>query len=327
MMNKKTRVLLFVLTVAATTFFVVKPHVYLKAQGYNSARQSPVFTVPGSDIAIKQNGSIGFHTVTWVTTGTPATCTLTVDSSPDGSTWTAGGIIASTNCASSGSTAVNTSAVYANFIRLTLATLTGGSSPTVQINYSGWGYFYTGASWGISNGVTVGGTNTLYTGADICAAIKAATGATSTGILNATGFVGAITCTPANTLNMINSSFAGVIQLGCPLILALPLQSSGAATASDPLQGTIIVPTKTTIYGCTYAGASGAVNTTVIKACQAANNPVQGCTAPATHNFAVTAVTLTNAGNRTYMTATVAGADVVGGEPLRFQNYQNVANN
>lgn len=116
---------------------------FIKAQsGYNSA-QSNVFSAVGACgstnpncSVIKQNGSILFHAVTFSPTGSPGACTFSVDSSPDGITWTVGGVITATSCLTAGSVAPNSTAISANFIRLNVTALSGGA--TVTLNYTGW---------------------------------------------------------------------------------------------------------------------------------------------------------------------------------------------
>src|SRR5437868_2871587 len=74
-------------------------------QGYNSF-QSTTFTAPGVGAPIPQQSLIKFHQLIWTTTGSPATCTVALDSSPDGITWTPGGVLASQVCTTTGNSII-----------------------------------------------------------------------------------------------------------------------------------------------------------------------------------------------------------------------------
>lgn len=75
-----------------------------------------------------------FHNLVWTTSGTVSTCSIQVDSSPDGTTWTLGGVITAKTCTSNGS-ALSTSTIV-NFVRINLTVLSGGGS--VNFNLSGY---------------------------------------------------------------------------------------------------------------------------------------------------------------------------------------------
>jgi hypothetical protein len=72
------------------------------------------------------------HTLSWRPLGTVTTCTVAVDSSPDGTTWTGGGAIAGQTCTASGQVTLRGTF---NFVRVNLTTLSGGG--TVSVVYSG----------------------------------------------------------------------------------------------------------------------------------------------------------------------------------------------
>jgi trimeric autotransporter adhesin len=97
-------------------------------QGVHSHR----FTIAGPDTAINLvNTAIAYHKLTWSVSGTVSACTVALDSSPDGTTWTAGGVITGQTCTSNGSSAVVNMAVNYVRIDMTALTIVGGASVTV----------------------------------------------------------------------------------------------------------------------------------------------------------------------------------------------------
>lgn len=121
-----------------------------QGSGYN-AYQAGSFTTTGSGVSMKQNTTILYHQLSWVKSGTVSSCTVAIDSSPDGVTWAPGGILTGQTCTSNGNSAfVNAQAVY---IRVTFTALSGGG--TVQYFYKGWAYNATGS--GASPGGPAGG--------------------------------------------------------------------------------------------------------------------------------------------------------------------------
>src|SRR6185312_15882338 len=106
---------------------------WCSAQTYNSFQEN-VFTTTGSGKAIFQNTTSTYHQLSWTRIGTVTTCTVAVDSSVDGSSWSAGGIITGQDCSiGSASAIVNAAAKY---VRVTLTVLTGGGS--IDVVYKGW---------------------------------------------------------------------------------------------------------------------------------------------------------------------------------------------
>lgn len=102
-------------------------------QGVHSHR----FTIAGPDSAINLvNTAIAWHQLTWSVSGTASTCTVALDTSTNGTTWTAGGAITGQTCTSNGSSSVVN--IIANYVRInmTALTITGGSSVTVT--WDGW---------------------------------------------------------------------------------------------------------------------------------------------------------------------------------------------
>lgn len=77
---------------------------------------------------------IQYHQLVWNITGTVSTCTVALDSSADGNSWTAGGAITSQVCTTNGSSAV-INGVFNN-VRPNVTAMSGGG--TVQVAYLGW---------------------------------------------------------------------------------------------------------------------------------------------------------------------------------------------
>jgi hypothetical protein len=99
---------------------------------YGGGSLSASFTATGSSTTMNLVSSgIAFHQITWTVSGSPSACTLTVDSSSDGSSWTAGGLITSQSCLVNGQSTVY--AGVAAYGRVT-ATITG--TATVSVLYS-----------------------------------------------------------------------------------------------------------------------------------------------------------------------------------------------
>lgn len=80
------------------------------------------------------NSSTQFHQLTWRISGTVSTCTVALDSSVDGVSWSAGGVIGGQTCTSNGTSVVVNSVV--NFVRINVTALSGGG--TVTIVYTGF---------------------------------------------------------------------------------------------------------------------------------------------------------------------------------------------
>jgi hypothetical protein len=252
--------------------------------------------------------------------GGPATNSITVNGCMRGGTCTA--LTSSTNTTNTILTA--TGGPFDNY--QIAWTLTGGASPTLTFNRTAtYAKATPGAYFAVPGAVVSSGNGHLYRGSDMCAAMGAATAAEVTGNLHAEGFTGTQTCAPGSMNTMLNVNFSGNIYLGCPLNLWLPLQSSAASTGNFPAAGMIVIPPQVRIHGCGISGVAGG-NITTIRACPTAGAPT-GCTAPATHEFAITATTVTQINAHTYLGFTIASGDVQGAEPIRISNYQNITNN
>lgn len=85
-------------------------------------------------MAAEQGTGIQFHQLVWTVTGSVTGCTVTLDSSPDGSTWTVGGTISSQTCTANGSSTIVSQ--IDNNVRPNVTAVTGGG--TVQVVYLGW---------------------------------------------------------------------------------------------------------------------------------------------------------------------------------------------
>lgn len=107
---------------------------------FNSNFDPPLFqnyslTTTGAQTGINLTANpIDTHTITWRPSGTVTTCTVALDTSADGVSWTAGGAIAGQTCTAAGQLTATTK-ISSNFVRVNLTTLTGGGTLTVV--YSG----------------------------------------------------------------------------------------------------------------------------------------------------------------------------------------------
>lgn len=100
--------------------------------------QSPrtIFTTVTAAPGIRVIGTTAaFHQLTWNVTGTVATCQIQVDSSADGTSWSAGAVIGSTLCTSNGQ-ALSVSTVV-NYVRINVTAISGAGA-TVTATLSGY---------------------------------------------------------------------------------------------------------------------------------------------------------------------------------------------
>lgn len=99
-----------------------------------------------ADASIPQAGTaIGFHKLSWTTSGTITTCTVALDTSSDGVSWNAGAAIAGQTCTSPGTSTVAT--VSANFIRINVTVISGGG-----LVYATWSGFVSNPATGAGTG-------------------------------------------------------------------------------------------------------------------------------------------------------------------------------
>jgi hypothetical protein len=95
------------------------------------------FTIAGPDAAINlTNTSIAWHQISWVINGTASACTVALDTSTNGTTWTAGGAITGQTCTSNGSSSVVN--VSAAFVRMDMTALSVSSGGYVTVTWKGW---------------------------------------------------------------------------------------------------------------------------------------------------------------------------------------------
>lgn len=104
-----------------------------------------------------------FHQLVWNVSGTVSTCSVQVDSSSDGSTWTSGGVIASQTCTSNGS--IVSTSVVSNFVRINLTAISGAGA-TFNAVLDGFSQNPAGGGGAVGAGTFVqtnnGGTNTPF---------------------------------------------------------------------------------------------------------------------------------------------------------------------
>lgn len=104
--------------------------------------QAPVamMSYPGLNTVAAQTGinlsgsPVNIHRLVFRPVGTVTTCTIALDTSVDGVTWSAGGAIAGTGCTANGE-ATSISPLEANFVRVNLTVFSGSGS--VNIVYIG----------------------------------------------------------------------------------------------------------------------------------------------------------------------------------------------
>jgi len=100
-----------------------------------STMKTALFTAAGSDISINAVGSgIAEHRLTWYVTGTVSACSVKLQQSVDGTTWS--DLIGAQTCTANGATAWAYN-VAANYVRITMASYTGTGS--VYVTYEGLG--------------------------------------------------------------------------------------------------------------------------------------------------------------------------------------------
>jgi hypothetical protein len=131
-----------VVLIALLPLFMAQP----QGSGFNAFRQY-ISSAVAPDVGLQQNALIKYHQLLWTVTGAPAACTVALDSSVDGVSWTAGGAIAGQTCTSNGQSAI-TGIVQVNYVRINLTAFSGGSSPTITVNYEGWAYNPSGGGSG-----------------------------------------------------------------------------------------------------------------------------------------------------------------------------------
>lgn len=122
---KKLSMMLGILLLSSLSFSQI---VTQNITTFTTALQAPV-------IVNNIGSGAHFYKFTWNVTGTVSACTIALDSSPDGTTWTAGGIIAGQACTTNGT--FTSGSVTFNYYRVNPnASITGTGS--VTMNTSGY---------------------------------------------------------------------------------------------------------------------------------------------------------------------------------------------
>lgn len=109
------------------------------AAGLVCSAQTPVFsrtetfTAAAAGTTITNIGGRAlYYRLYWYPIGAPGSCTVAVDSSTDGSSWSAGNVIAGQTCTTPGSVTLSTAAVY-NYVRINVTALSANKSVTVTV--------------------------------------------------------------------------------------------------------------------------------------------------------------------------------------------------
>lgn len=142
--------------------------------------QKLTFTSASADSGVSLIGSaIAYHKLTWSTVGTVSACSVRVDTSSDGLSWSAGGAITAQTCTSSGVSSVAN--VVANYIRINVTSFTGTGSVVVVWS----GYVNTPAVGGVSS---VSGTSPIHSSGGAAPAISIDSAAADGATLGAAAF-------------------------------------------------------------------------------------------------------------------------------------------
>jgi hypothetical protein len=95
------------------------------------------FTVVATSPTINNVGTaIAFHQLTWNVVGTASVCTVALDTSADGITWSAGGAITGQTCTSNGTSTVTNHIV--NYVRINVTAITVTAGSRVNIVWNGY---------------------------------------------------------------------------------------------------------------------------------------------------------------------------------------------
>ena len=94
-----------------------------------------IATGRGTSINLLSTG-IGYHMMTWHVVGTVSGCTVALDSSADGTSWSAGGVIAGQTCTTDGSSTVATATV--NYVSMNMTAFTATAGSYVVVTWTGW---------------------------------------------------------------------------------------------------------------------------------------------------------------------------------------------
>jgi hypothetical protein len=102
-----------------------------------SGLRSVNFTTASASSAINNvNTGLAYHAMVWHVLGTASVCTVALDTSTDGITWSAGGAITGQTCTSTGGSAVVN--VIANYVRINVTALTVTVGSSVSVTWEAW---------------------------------------------------------------------------------------------------------------------------------------------------------------------------------------------
>src|SRR5579859_3739022 len=291
---KKSLITLAIVTVITLAIALVtrsqitSPTVYqyqlLNNLGGQGTGQGTGVSVSGAWINV-QNSGANYHQLTWTVTNAPASCTIQIDYSTNGST-VAGQVVAAQTCTTAG-TFLNTSSITPAYVRVTY-NLSGSF-----IFFNAVGYMFLPASSGgtiTSGSVTINGTG--------AGSIGLSQGALLQPIASGWNIV-ANTVEPATGINQIFPTAApttsGTLQytLGTGGAGTVTCASCGTLTGGGNISisatGTYTIPPACWITGGGGTGATCTVTAlsagTIIAANVSINNGGSGYTSNATLNF------------------------------------------
>jgi len=216
------------------------------------------FTASGTTTAVSVSLAAPFlHTVQVVVTGGPATCTIQLEGTLNGTTWYVMG--AAQTCTST----ITFYPVWvgAQTIRVNLTALTGGASPTVTVYYQGTGGSGVALSSRIVGLVTDTGFSTTQASANILAATVASTqtyrvgynlwqvtsGSAGTCSTNATATVTIGFTNPANqaqTITVLLANLQPTLGAGTPGFFQGTTLASGAISPTGYQSAEFTIATK-----------------------------------------------------------------------------------
>lgn len=112
----------------------------LSAVAQQNMTQVITMSATGGQAGMQQNSALTQHTISWVTTGSPTSCTILVEGASTSAFSGPTTIGTSVSCTANGSYTVNqatTATTGFAWVRVNLTVLSGGSSPTVTVTYTG----------------------------------------------------------------------------------------------------------------------------------------------------------------------------------------------
>ena len=230
---------------------------FVDAQTWNSYQKTN-FTAIANAPAIRQNLLINYHQLTWTVTGTVSACSVALDSSNDGTTFTPGGVIGTQSCTTDGQTTVTNGS--ANYVRVTISSFTG--TGTVQVIYTGWTSNPAGTGSGTvtSVGSIPSFASTLNPSTNVIWTVNSANANTVWGRCQATNGTPGYCQLTANMIPDLSTFYAPLESSpaadGCATFLSGKLRSTGVACGSGGGGG----GTVTTVGPSTGSGSTTLFN-------------------------------------------------------------------